>query len=405
VPDAAALDAADPLAAFRDRFVPTPGRIYLDGNSLGRPPRETAARLATRAAEWADRLVTAWPDWVDEPRRIGDALAEHVIGARHGEVLVADSTTVNLFKLAAAVLAADPERRRVVVTDPGNFPTDRYVLGALAAEIRWVEHPTPDTVAAACEPGDVALASFGHVDYRTGERLDLAGITAAARAAGATPVLWDLSHSAGAIAVDLHAAGAELAVGCTYKYLNAGPGAPGYLYVREDLHSRLRSPIAGWFGQRDQFAMGPAYDPEPSIARFHAGTPPVLGLPAVEEGVRLMAQAGVEALEAKAAALTGFALELADSYLAAHGFTAVTPRDPARRGAHVALRHERAWPACQALAARGVIADFRAPDILRLGLPPLSTSYADVETGIGHLRELMAAREFDHFPARRPRVT
>jgi kynureninase len=294
---ALALDAADPLRGFRDRFVDEQReRIYLDGNSLGRLPRATRDRLAALVSEWGDRLVSGWPDWIDAPARVGDLLAEHVLGARAGEVIVADSTTVNLFKLCSAVLDT---REGAIVTDRGNFPTDRYVLEGLAArhgrELRLVETPE----AAVAERG-AALVVLSHVDYRSAAIADIPALTAATDA----DVVWDLSHSAGALPVGLREAGAQLAVGCTYKYLNGGPGAPAFLYVAEERQAQLRSPIWGWFGQRDQFAMERDYDPADGVARFQAGTPPILALAAVEEGVKLTAEAGIGALRAKSMALT-----------------------------------------------------------------------------------------------------
>ena len=254
-----------------------------------------------------------------------------------------------------------------------------------------VEGPTADDVAAACAPGDVALVSLQHVAYRSGALADMEGITAAAHEGGAL-VLWDLSHSAGAVPVGLGAAGADLAAGCTYKYLNAGPGALAYLYVRIGLQDELSSPIWGWFGQRDQFRMGPAYEPAPGIARFLAGTPPVLDLTAAEVGIRLVAEAGVEALRAKSAALTELAIDLHDAWLAPLGFELGTPRQPGRRGGHVSLRHDDAWPICRALIERAkVVPDFRRPDSIRIGLPPLYTRFVDVWDALDRLRRLVAA--------------
>jgi kynureninase len=381
---AEALDAADPLASFRDRFVLDDGdRIYVDGNSLGRLPRETAELLAARVEEWGSRLVTAWPDWIDLPLEVGDVLAP-LLGARPGEVLVADSTTVNLYKLAHAALDV---REGAIVAPAGDFPTDRYVLQGLAAqwgrELRLV-----DDVRSALTP-PVALVCLSHVDYRTGALEDLPGVTAAAHEAGAL-ALWDLSHSAGAVPVGLEAAGADLAVGCTYKYLNAGPGAPAFLYVRSDLHERLRSPIWGWFTQREQFVMGPEYDPVAGIGRFQAGTPSVLGLAAVEAGVRLLAEAGIERLREKSVALTSLAVDLHDAWLAPLGFALGTPRRPDRRGAHVSLRHAEGWRICRALIARAnVIPDFRGPDSIRYGLPPAYTRFVDVWDAVDRLRRLV----------------
>ena len=405
---AEALDAADPLAGFRDRFAPDDGdRLYVDGNSLGRLPLAARERVAALVDEWGERLVTAWPQWIELPERVGDLIGRACLGAAPGTVLVADSTTVNLYKLASAALAA--RGGGVLVTDEAEFPTDRYVLQGLG-EVRVlrsdaVAGPTADDVAAACAPGDVALLCLSLVSYRSGARADLAAITAAAHEAGAL-VLWDLSHAAGAVAIDLDEAGVDLAVGCTYKYLNGGPGSPAYLYVRRDLQQELRSPIQGWFGQRQQFAMGPDYDPEPGIGRFAAGTPSILGIAAVEAAVELVAEAGIEGTEAKAAALTELAIVLADERLAPLGFTVGTPRAAVERGAHVSLRHEEAWQVCQALIERAnVVPDFRGPDSVRLGLPPLYTRFADVWDAVDRIERLVAAGEHRDFPVARSRVT
>jgi kynureninase len=392
------LDAADPLARFLDRFVIRDADlIYLDGNSLGRLPRATAERLERLVQEeWAGELVRGWDHWVDLPTRVGDALAAGLLGARPGEVLVCDSTTVNFYKLAVAALAARPGRR-VVVTDRDNFPTDRYVLEGLAAahdlELRWitadpVDGPQPRDVAAVLD-GDVALLALSHVNYRSAAIADMAEITRLAHDAGAL-ALWDLSHSAGAIEVELETSGADLAVGCTYKYLNAGPGAPAFLYVRGALEPQLRNPIQGWFGRRDQFAMGQGYEPAPGIASWLTGTPTIAALAAVEEGIRLVAEAGIEAIRAKGVALTDYAIELHDAWLAPLGFTLGSPRDPARRGAHVAVRRPDAKRLCEELIEAGVVTDFREPDSIRLGLSPLTTSFADVRTATDRLRGLAA---------------
>ena len=381
---AEALDAADPLASFRDRFVHEDGRrIYVDGNSLGRLPREAAERLADRVDEWGSRLVTAWPDWIDLPLEVGDVVAP-LVGAGPGQLLVADSTTVNLYKLAHAALDV---REGAIVARRDDFPTDRYVLQGLAAqrgrELRLVD----DVGSAPASP--VALVCLSHVDYRTGALEDLAGITAAAHRAGAL-ALWDLSHSAGAVPVELDAAGVDLAVGCTYKYLNAGPGAPAFLYVRSELQPRLRSPIWGWFAQQEQFTMGPEYEPVDGIGRFLAGTPPVLDLAAVEAGARLLREAGIERLREKSIALTSLIVDLHDAWLAPLGFELGTPRDPARRGAHVSLRHPNAWRICRALIERAdVIPDFRRPDSVRYGLPPVYTRFVDAWDAVDRLRRLV----------------
>ena len=376
--DAEALDGADPLAWMRDRFVAgPPGVIALDGNSLGRPPAAISARIEALVHEWSQRRIHAWDDWMQLPFSVGDLLAREFLGARPGEVVVCDSTSVNLFKLGAMALDAVGDGGSVVVTDDDNFPTDRYVLAGLAAKrgrsMRFVttdpvEGVDPDRIASALTP-DVGLLSLSHVAYRSGALADMAAINQVARVAG-VPVLWDLSHSAGAVPVDLEGTGTELAVGCTYKYLCGGPGAPAFLYVRESWPSEWRQPIWGWFSQRDQFAMGPVYDPVDDIGRFTTGTPPVLGLVCVDEGARLLASAGIEALRAKGLALGELVVALADEWLAPYGVRLASPRLAARRGNHVALAHPAAETLCRLAAERGVAGDFRAPDRLRLGPRP-----------------------------------
>ena len=397
---ARALDAVDPLAAFRERFVVLdPGLIYLDGNSLGRLPKATQARLQRLVAdEWGGELVRGWDHWLGEPERVGELIGRQILGARPGETIVSDSTTVNLYKLAHAALDARADRRFIVVARD-EFPTDRYVLEGLAAardlEIRWldggpIDGPTGADVAAILDE-DVALVVLSLVNYRSGAIADLHGITAATHAVGAL-IVWDLSHAGGAIPIELEESGADLAVGCTYKYLNGGPGAPAYLYVRRSLQDVLRTPIQGWFGQREQFAMGPRYYPAPGIRAWLAGTPGMLALAAVEEGARLVAEAGLPAIRAKSVALTEFAIELLDERLAPLGCTLGSPRPSARRGAHVAIRHADARSLCKALMARGVVPDFREPDTIRFGLPPLSTSFADVAAGVRALVGLLGGR-------------
>jgi len=402
---AAAADAADPLASQRDLFVHADDRIYLDGNSLGRLPVATRARLAALTAEWGERLVSGWHDWIDAPARAGDAIAG-LIGARAGEVIACDSTTVNLFKLVGAALDARPSGGGALVIDRGNFPTDRYVLEGIAAqrglELRLFDGE-PDAATLPCGRGDVVVLS--HVAYSSGALADMPALQATARERGAT-LIWDLCHSAGAVPVELRAAGAELAVGCTYKYLNAGPGAPAYLYVAAGLQPELRSPIWGWFGQSDQFAMERDYDPEPSIRRFLAGTPSILGLAAVEEGARVTAAAGIGALHAKATELTQLIVALHDAWLAPLGFELASPRDPARRGSHVALRHPQAWQVTRALIDRAnVIPDFRGPDSVRLGVAPLYTRHVDVWDAIDRLRGLVERGEHEDVDPAPGRVT
>jgi kynureninase len=404
------LDAADPLAAYRDRFVLAPTLIYLDGNSLGRLPATTAERLRRAVEEeWGAGLIRSWTDWVSLSTEVGDLIGTGILGARPGEVVVSDSTTVNLYKLAAAALDARPGRR-VLVTDDDNFPTDRYVFQGLARqralELRTVR-TDPDAgldlgALAAALDTDVALVSLSHVAYRSGALVDMAAVDRLAHDVGAL-TLWDLSHSAGSVPVPL--ATADLAVGCTYKYLNGGPGAPAFLYVRADLQAELRQPIWGWFGQADQFAMGDGYDPVPGIERFCVGTPPVLATYAVAEGARIVAEAGIDRLRAKGMAMTSYLIDLADAVLAPLGFTVASPRDPGRRGAHVTLHHPRAWQVCRALLDRDVVPDFRAPERLRLGPAPLYTRFADVWDGVDRIRAIVAAGEHEGYPAERGRVT
>jgi kynureninase len=409
---AAELDAADPLAGFRERFVLTrPERIYLDGNSLGRLPLAARERVLCVMDEWGDRLVSGWEEWIDAPARVGDALAEGVLGARPGEVVVSDSTTVNLFKLCSATLDAYRlSAQGAVVTDRDNFPTDRYVLEGLADQrgltLRMLEGDLePESLEAVLRDGTVALVVLSHVNYRTGALADIRGLTDVARRYDAH-VVWDLCHSAGALPVELRDNGVELAVGCTYKYLNAGPGAPAFLYAAQEVQPRMRTPIQGWFGQRDQFDMDRDYDPVDGIGRFLAGTPPIADLVAVEEGVRITAEAGIGPLREKSVALCELIVALHDAWLAPLGFELGSPREAANRGSHVALRHAEAWPICRALIERAdVIPDFRGPDTIRLGVAPLYTRYVDVWDALDRLRGLVERSEQRLVDATRSRVT
>jgi kynureninase len=404
--EAEALDRADALARFRERFVIEGPLIYADGNSLGRLPTETIEQIGRVVDTWGSKLVTAWPEWIDRPLEVGDLLADAALGANLGEVLVCDSTTVNLFKLAAAALARRPG---ALVTDVDNFPTDRYVLEGLGELVRFdadsIDGPTAEDVARACAGHAVSVVCLSHVGYRSGALADVRAIAAVAHDAGAL-LLLDVSHSAGVAPVELEATGVDLAVGCTYKYLNAGPGSPAFLYVRAELQDDLRSPIWGWFGQREQFAMGPAYDPLPGIGRFLAGTPPILGLAAVEVGAELVREAGIEALRRKSAALTELVVSLHDERLAELGFELGTPRDPERRGGHVSIRHADGWRICCALIERAdVVPDFRAPNSIRLGLPPLYTRFVDAWDIVDRLALLVESGEHELVDAAPARVT
>jgi kynureninase len=390
---AAELDARDPLRDFRERFAIEPTLVYLDGNSLGALPRSTVARLEGTVAQWGERAVRGWEDgWMELPVEIGDRLGAAALGAAPGQTVIGDSTTVCFYKLACAALDARPDRRQIL-TDVDNFPTDRYVLEGLARarglELVWLEGdpaagPTPDEVAARIGP-DTALATFSHVSYRSAHIAEMAAINQVVDEAGAL-MLWDLSHSAGSVPLSLDGDRAGLAVGCTYKYLNGGPGAPAYMYVRRELQSELRQPIWGWLGRRDPFEMAPGYEVAHGMQGFLSGTPPILGLVAVDEGVRLIAEAGIDAIRAKGVALTEFAVTLADAVLAPAGVAVASPRDPMRRGAHVALTHPDARGLCARLVESGVIPDFRRPDVIRFGLSPLTTRFVDVWDAVEALR-------------------
>jgi kynureninase len=406
------LDAADPLAGFRDRFELDESLIYLDGNSLGPLPRATGARIAEVVSqEWGSGLVRSWNRWIDLPRQAGDLLGEQLLGAAPGQVVVCDSTTVNLYKLACAALDAGPGRD-VIVTDDDNFPTDRYVLQGIAAQrgcqLRMIaadlNHGVHDGALRRAIDERTALVCLSHVAYRSAALADMETFTRLAHDAGAL-VLWDLCHSAGAVPVDLDRCGADLAVGCTYKYLNGGPGAPAFLYVRSELQHRLRQPVWGWFGQRDQFSMGPAYDPAPGIGAFLTGTPQIVGTAAVQEGARLLAEAGIGRLRAKGTALTGYLISLADAWLARYGISVASPRQDSRRGAHVTLSHQHAWPISQALTQENVIGDYRTPNRIRLAPAPAYTRYTDVWDAMDTLRRVMASRSYQHLPAERSVVT
>jgi kynureninase len=410
---AQALDAADQLAPFRDRFVRHDRElIYLDGNSLGQLPVRTQARIAEVVdQDWGVGLVRSWNKWIQLPRQAGDMLGDHLVGAAAGQVVVCDSVTVNLYKLAWAALDARPGRD-VFITDDDNFPTDRYVLEGIAAqrgcELRLIHTDIDRGISeqALAEALDerVALVSLSHVAYRSAALADMTRLTELVHRAGAL-ALWDLSHSVGSVPVQLDSSGADLAVGCTYKYVNGGPGAPGFLYVREDLQSLIRQPIWGWFSQHDQFAMGPRYDPAPGIGAFLTGTPNIIGTVAVEEGARLLGEAGITALRAKSIELTSYLIALADEWLAPLGFTIASPRDSARRGGHVSLRHDDAWQISQALIKADVVGDYRTPDRLRLCPVPIFTSFTEVWEAMDRLRDITASKSYADLPAEQPRVS
>jgi kynureninase len=394
------LDAADPLARFRDRFVGADtDLVYFDGNSLGRPVAAAADRLGEFVRQdWGGRLIRGWDEsWMELPTRLGDDLGRIALGAAAGQTAVGDSTTVWLYKLMRAAVdhavRTDPRRTEIVI-DTDNFPTDRYVAEGIAAErgltLRWIEVDTSAGVTAeqltAAVGERTALVVLNHVAYRSAWLADLPELTRVAHAAGAL-VLWDLCHSAGAVPVALDESDVDLAVGCTYKYLNGGPGSPAFGYVNARLQGELTQPIQGWMGHADPFLMGPGYRPAPGMRRFISGTPPILGMVAMQSMLELVEEAGIDAIRAKSVALTSYAVELADATLPE--VTLASPRDPALRGGHVTLHHDRMREVTARLWERDVVPDYRDPGGLRIGLSPLSTSFDEVERGIAAVAEAL----------------
>ncbi len=391
------LDAADPLAALRQEFEIPEGLLYLDGNSLGPLTRGARLRMVEVVEQqWGHSLIRGWNDhdWMGAPRRVGDAIAG-LIGADPGEVIVADSTSANLFKLAVAAMQARPDRK-VALSEPGDFPTDLYMLeGTIRTlgEGRRLElRPTDEIEAALTE--EVALLVLCHAHYKTSRIRDMARLTAAAHAVGAL-VIWDLSHSAGVLEVDLNGCNADMAVGCGYKYLNGGPGAPAFLFVARRHQDSLVSPLSGWMGHSAPFTFQDAYDPSCGIGRFACGTPPVLGVSALECGVALSVRAGPKALRAKAAALTDLFISRVEAGPAASELRLVTPRKASQRGGHVSFSHPDGYAIVQALIARNVIGDFRDPDIARFGFSPLTLSFAQVARAADILGEVVAGSLYD----------
>jgi len=395
--DALALDAADPLAALREQFTLPPGVIYLDGNSLGVLPKATAARLQQVVTqEWGVDLIRSWNSagWITLPQRIGDKIAR-LVGAGAGELVVADSTSVNLFKVLSAALSitrADAPQRKTIVSERSNFPTDLYIAEAVAKErgfeLVLVE---PDEILSKLD-ARCAVLMLTHVNYRSGRMHDMAALTAAAHAAGVLTV-WDLAHSAGAVPVDLHAAKADFAIGCGYKYLNGGPGAPAFVWAHPQHADRFWQPLAGWMGHAAPFEFTPGYRPAAGISRYLCGTPAMLSLAALECGVDTVLATDMQALRAKSLALTRLFAELVE--IRCPGLTLVSPRDDALRGSQVCFAHpEIAYPVVQALIARGVIGDFRAPDILRFGFTPLYVRYVDVFDAAEHLHAVLESGEW-----------
>ena len=381
------LDAGDPLAQYRERFHVPNGVIYLDGNSLGCLPKATPDRLAEVVqGEWGEGLIRSWnaAGWIDLPQRVGAKIAP-LIGAQPNEVIVADSVSVNLFKLISAALMMRPGRK-AVLSEPGNFPTDIYMIEGLEAQGLAERRLASREKLIGALDDDVALLLLTHAHYKTGELFDMAALTEAAHQAGAL-VLWDLSHSAGALPVDLKACNADFAVGCGYKYFNGGPGAPAYAFIAERHHGDVRQPLSGWMGHARPFAFSDDYEPGPGVDRLLCGTPGILGLAALEVGVDLIAEIGIERLHAKSQALSEFFRQcLAETALE---MDLVSPTGPAERGSQLSFRHPEAYAICQALIARGVIGDFRDPDILRFGFAPAYLRFADMAEAVRHLAEVL----------------
>ncbi|VVT04990.1 kynureninase [Erythrobacter sp. EC-HK427] len=389
---AATLDAADPLARWRSEFLIADDIAYLDGNSLGALPKVTPERLQHAIQqEWGQDLISSWntADWIRLPQTIGAKIAP-LIGAAAHEVIAADSVSVNLFKLISAALKMRPGRK-VVLSEPGNFPTDLYMVQGLKgqglAEQRLAER---DAIEDALDE-NVALLMLTHVHYKSGAMFDMAQLTAKAHEAGAL-VLWDLSHSAGAVPVDLNAANADFAVGCGYKYLNGGPGAPAFAFVAERHHSAVEQPLSGWMGHAKPFAFTDDYAPAPGVNRLLCGTPPILAMRALECGVELMARIGMEALVAKSRALSEFTREAMAQHVPE--LECIAPEDPAARGSQLSFRHAHAYELCQALIARKITGDFRAPDVLRVGFAPAYVRFADCARLVSELRDILDSGEW-----------
>ncbi|WP_336642246.1 kynureninase [Microbacterium sp. USHLN272] len=397
---ARALDAADPLAAHLDAFADAPGvDAYLDGNSLGRPLRDIPERLAAFVREdWGTRLIRSWDEqWMALPMELGDRIGRVALGAASGQTVVADSTSVLIYKLMRAAAAADPTRTELVI-EAGNFPTDRFLAEGVAAEtgmtLRWIE-PDPvlgvsvaDVVAVVSER--TALVSLSHVDYRSGALADMPAITDAVHASGAL-MMWDLCHSAGVVPMHLDAWGVDMAVGCTYKYLNGGPGSPAFAYLNRAHQGTLRQPIQGWWSAADIFAMGPEYVPAGDIRQLLSGTPPVTSMLAMQGMLDLIEESGIDAVRAKSRSLTDLAVRAFDEQLAPLGVRLLSPRDADLRGGHVTIGHPDFREVTQKLWAEGVIPDFRFPDGIRLGLSPLSTSHIETVTGVLAVRDALRA--------------
>jgi kynureninase len=411
------LDQQDKLASYREQFVSSdPDLIYLDGNSLGRLPKSVIERMKKAVEEeWGMDLIRGWnKGWWESPARIGDRIAS-LLGAAAGQVVVGDQTSINLFKLATAALTLQPERRRIV-TDTFNFPSDLYILQGIVnllgnrnEIVRFGAQDddiTPDLAALeSAINDDTALVTLSHVTFKSGYLYNMAYITELAHRKGAL-VLWDLSHSVGAVPIELDKCNADLAIGCTYKYLNGGPGAPAFLYVNKKIQNEVTSPIWGWWGQSNPFEFDLNYQPAPGVQRFLIGTAPMLSTLAMEEALTPLIDAGMDALRAKSILMTDYASYLTDTLLAPLGFSLGSPRDSARRGSHISIRHEEGYRINRAMIEElNVIPDFRAPDNIRLGFAPLYISFADVWQGFDRIRKVVEEKLYEKYPKQKLLVT
>lgn len=413
------MDANDSLARYRNEFViDDPDMCYLDGNSLGRLPKSTVAAIGRVVTDqWGGELVAGWEKWIDLSTQVGDRLGAAVLGAAAGQVLVTDTTSVNLYRLAIAALRDKPGRKTIII-DEANFPTDRYILQEIAKDLdyRLITIPTEDPSVATHEQitaevlaryldSDVALVSLQVINYRSGARQDVAALTKLVHEHGGH-LLWDASHAVGSLDLHLDAWGVQLAVGCTYKYLNSGPGSPAWLYINSAVQSRMQTPINGWFGQRDQFAMGPDFDRASGMRGFQIASPSIIGLTCVATSIDLIADAGMPVIESKCATGTDLMIDLFDEWLAPFGFALETPRASDQRGGHLSITHPDAAKIARALReVSNVIPDFRKPNTIRVAISPLYTSYQEIFTGFERMRDLVSTGRYQDISIEEGRVT
>ena len=413
------LDQQDPLAGYRSKFVITdPNLCYLDGNSLGRLPHATVKAVSDfLSQEWGNEVVTGWSHWIDEAQVAGDLLGRAVLGAGPGQVLVCDTTSVNFYQLCVAAIKARPGRK-TVITDAANFPTDRYILKGIAEQfgLKLIIIDNEDPAIAENElitaellekymSEDVAMVTFEVIQYRSGARTDIQSVTDLARSYGAL-VVWDASHAAGAIEMNFDACGVDLAVGCTYKYGNSGPGSPAWLYVNKKIQKELQVPILGWFGNEDQFGMGPDFVKAEGIRGFQIASPSIIGIRGVQVAFAMIEEAGIDVIASKAAIGTQMMIDLYDEWLAPLGYTLLTSRNPKERGGHISLGHPDAARICVALRKfANVIPDYRTPNAIRLAIAPLPTSYVEVWDGFQRIRDLTQSRQYEKVEGSDSRVT